>query len=960
MARRPLTLKQRIELDGGEKIRRQFREFGSEGEKAFKQLQEAARKAEGPAARFARRIDGLRKDFDRLGDASAKFATRASGVGIVLGAIAGAAALAGGAFAKLADSATEAQDEIGKTAAKLGVSAAEFERLDAIAELSGTGARTLRTAFSRLNVAIVKTRQALEKTDKQAEKTGKFFDTAAARVGRFVQIITPGGTTRYIKVTEQNVAALNKQLGNTKKAAAEGAAGLDESAKAIRDLGVDVSEGRSNYEIFKDIIQALSEIEDPAERSGKALLIFGQRAGAELGPLIAGGRKEIERLEKLLARFGIGIDTAGPLSKISAQFQDSLTLLERALDQKRRQFGVALAQIFQQPLDDLLEYLAQNNARFTELANKYAADVADFYTDLANAFAFKLDEGGNLVFFNEDQVSEARKYLIEIRDAAIDVGTALKFAFDTAVGALDLFSYALYPVAELINQIFGTELTGRALALSLVILSITGVFSLLSAAIGVAFTVGTAFVGLLGLIGIKIPNLGKVWTKASGAIVKGFKALRARAGKLVTVVSGPLTNVFSKFSVTSLAKLGRVFGFLLRFLGWPGLFITALAIIYDEWDNIADFLKKSVQVLGASIAQLWDGSAAEAFFNTLVDLAGKAASSIGKFFSNLFGGSAQASEVAAGGVPEKEAGAYWEAFVLASRNAWKEVAAISLQQMRLITEQLKGISLAKITEQLVGPFRQAFAQLEEFFTKTLPDFVRDGMAEVVSILEGVVDKVEAAVDRIKAAAEAAKRAVQSIPSGGGGGSQTTDGFATGGHVRGPGSGTSDSIPAWLSDGEFVIRASAVRRYGVAFLQALNSMKLDPRVQQNIKQRFATGGQVRAPRSPRISTTNIVQQFTRSMPKFATGGLVQQVAAGMPKFALGGLVDAATVPVRLPTTLPQIVQPNLPGKSFDLTIGAETFRGLFAPEDAARQIEQFARRSAMKSAGARPTWQGGRR
>ena len=50
-----------------------------------------------------------------------------------------------------------------------------------------------------------------------------------------------------------------------------------------------------------------------------------------------------------------------------------------------------------------------------------------------------------------------------------------------------------------------------------------------------------------------------------------------------------------------------------------------------------------------------------------------------------------------------------------------------------------------------------------------------------------------------------------------------DGFATGGHVRGPGSGTSDSIPAYLSNGEYVIKAAAVARYGVAMFDRLNAM-----------------------------------------------------------------------------------------------------------------------------------------
>ena len=43
-----------------------------------------------------------------------------------------------------------------------------------------------------------------------------------------------------------------------------------------------------------------------------------------------------------------------------------------------------------------------------------------------------------------------------------------------------------------------------------------------------------------------------------------------------------------------------------------------------------------------------------------------------------------------------------------------------------------------------------------------------------------------------------------------------------GHITGPGTETSDSIPAMLSRGEFVIRAASVRKWGLDFLHAINS------------------------------------------------------------------------------------------------------------------------------------------
>jgi len=64
--------------------------------------------------------------------------------------------------------------------------------------------------------------------------------------------------------------------------------------------------------------------------------------------------------------------------------------------------------------------------------------------------------------------------------------------------------------------------------------------------------------------------------------------------------------------------------------------------------------------------------------------------------------------------------------------------------------------------------------------------------------------------------------------------------ATGGYISGPGTGTSDSIPARLSNGEYVVRAAMVSHYGVGFLHALNRGQL---------RKFSTGGLVSQPPVP---------------------------------------------------------------------------------------------------------------
>lgn len=72
------------------------------------------------------------------------------------------------------------------------------------------------------------------------------------------------------------------------------------------------------------------------------------------------------------------------------------------------------------------------------------------------------------------------------------------------------------------------------------------------------------------------------------------------------------------------------------------------------------------------------------------------------------------------------------------------------------------------------------------------------------------------------------------------------GKADGGPIHGPGTGTSDDVPIWASNGEFMIRAAAVDKYGQGFFERLNAMKyaeggpIHPRGAA----RFAKGGRVK--------------------------------------------------------------------------------------------------------------------
>lgn len=86
------------------------------------------------------------------------------------------------------------------------------------------------------------------------------------------------------------------------------------------------------------------------------------------------------------------------------------------------------------------------------------------------------------------------------------------------------------------------------------------------------------------------------------------------------------------------------------------------------------------------------------------------------------------------------------------------------------------------------------------------------------------------------------------------------GFAGGGAVSGAGTGTSDSIPARLSNGEYVIKASSAKALGTNFLDRLNSVGDGRTIRSGRLPRFkyADGGEVRTEDS-QLENTMPMQQ-----------------------------------------------------------------------------------------------------
>ena len=151
-------------------------------------------------------------------------------------------------------------------------------------------------------------------------------------------------------------------------------------------------------------------------------------------------------------------------------------------------------------------------------------------------------------------------------------------------------------------------------------------------------------------------------------------------------------------------------------------------------------------------------------------------------------------------------------------------------------------------------------------SEAMKDFVKDLIKNAISLMAqwtGIyLTFLAFGLGNPHAAAQAATKAVFGVDVGRGGstGGISTGsisvgsyaGHATGGYISGPGTGTSDSIPAMLSNGEYVLRSSAVDRIGVGTLNAMNAGAVP---------HFAEGGSVDDTATTGIGGGNVILQVS---------------------------------------------------------------------------------------------------
>ncbi|KLK90297.1 hypothetical protein AA309_26565 [Microvirga vignae] len=390
---------------------------------------------------------------------------------------------------------------------------------------------------------------------------------------------------------------------------------------------------------------------------------------------------------------------------------------------------------------------------------------------------------------------------------------------------------------------------------------------------------GTVIAGVVAALGPVVASIG--------LMVVGFGALVTAGGAAMTAIAS-IGTVLGTVGTAIAAVLTGIVSFKALFVA---AFVAGFAAVYFFWDDIKAAASAAWEFIvglfsAETLASAWSSveKGAKAVWDAVVSIFETSRDTVVSVFDSLVDG----------------IGAGWDAMV----------------------EYAKGI-VASIIE----PFKGAGDQIAGVFSG-ITDSIRSALDDAVDFVRSAADRMIDSLQAVWDAIRGVRSAASSAGSGGGGGAP---GFAGGGAVHGRGTGTSDSILAWLSNGEFVIKEKAVRFYSPDFLDAINNMRLP----KNWLRGFSKGGMVSIP------------QLKSGLPAFASGGLVDGLGA-----ALAGLMPSMG-------SIPALAAPAGSGgpalQPINLSIGGREFGTVLAPADVASGLVQFAQGQQIRSAGKKPGW-----
>lgn len=275
------------------------------------------------------------------------------------------------------------QAQIGNLNVRLGIDTAQFsnglrQAQSSLSGLSGTLKTFAAGAVAGAAAALTGLAFALSNSLKRMDDLGKAAQKVGIPVDEFSKL------EYAARLSDVSLESLTTTLARFSRSLSEiSAGGENDAGAALRALGISATDAegklRPTSAIIEDVAAKFETMRDGANKTALAIALFG-RSGAEMIPLLNGGREAIRGAGEELQRFG-GVVTP-EAARQAEQFNDNLTRLQTAFDS-----------LLREALGPILPHLVALTERFIELV-KSGGGVAEwiewsmpFWEELGNRIA---------------------------------------------------------------------------------------------------------------------------------------------------------------------------------------------------------------------------------------------------------------------------------------------------------------------------------------------------------------------------------------------------------------------------------------------------------------------------------------------------------------------------------------------------------------------------------------------
>lgn len=744
----------------------------------------------------------LKKDFgafsDAVGNAAANMAK------IAAAATAAAAAIVGMTLAN-----AKANEEILQLGEKTGASTDRIQELGFAAKQVGIDAEAIPGALEKFSISLAKLKTPTKDMDallKDVADAEKDYNDAVA-----------DGNKSIIKASEseqKRVSSLSKQNAEIAKSNA-----LHKGAsKAYKDATVDSDKLSSAHDRAQKTVDRLR---DKLIKAREALVDVDDGEGnlaktlAKVNPALAEQLKNaknaddaflllIDGVRKLNSVDEQNLVITAALGKSNINFAQLARLSKQellAFFAEAQRTGQVISKDILTSADDLGDAVDILKGAFAGLKNNVLSQLNPALTSASKALTeFIVQNKDQLIAFATNTIPKVVKTIgdlfllltgatVQNPDAvALKIFTAFK-DIGTAAAAAKPFIDAAFTAFDTFAKAVGFA-SGQQALFIIAGLKVSGLLTVLTTGFTVLVTSMRLFLAVLGLI--------RTFVAANLLLLTGWGAAIAAAGAIIfTIVDATIGwDAANQMIIDFFNELVALAPFILQEV--VQLITDLGAKIFEVFSSIPTFI---ATILGPELTAQWI-AIIDALLLGLESFVTDAIAAVMTFVNS----------------PS------WKAIVVAGAAAWAGLKA----------------GAAAFFQGLLATATTFAANIGTVLFNGIAAGLRKLTAVASEIFSAISAKASSVIASISAAFAAVKSIFSSAPAAPAAPATTQQkfgpGFAGGGLISGAGSSTSDSILGRLSNGEFVVKARAVKKYGADLFHALNSGML------NMKG-FATGGLV---------------------------------------------------------------------------------------------------------------------